>query len=58
MPRPQFSIRTLLWLTLAVACFFGGMAFEKERVRREWERNSMPPDAPFLSPNWPRTVVE
>lgn len=23
--RPQFSIRTLLWLTLVVAAFFGGL---------------------------------
>jgi hypothetical protein len=29
MPRPQFSIRTLLWLTLVVAAFFGGMAVQK-----------------------------
>ena len=34
MPRSQFSIRTLLWLTLVVAAFFGGMLFEKERQRR------------------------
>lgn len=26
MHRPQFSIRTLLWLILCVACFPGGMA--------------------------------
>lgn len=26
MPRPQFSIRTLIWLTLVVAAFLGGMA--------------------------------
>ena len=31
MPRPQFSIRTLLWLTLVVAAFLGGMLFEKQR---------------------------
>ena len=29
MPRPQFSIRTLLWLTLVVAAFLGGMAVQK-----------------------------
>jgi hypothetical protein len=34
MPRPQFSIRTLLWLTLVVAAFLGGIGFEKERQRR------------------------
>jgi hypothetical protein len=37
MPRPQFSIRTLLWLTLVVTAFFAGMLFEKERRRREDE---------------------
>lgn len=35
MPRPQFSIRTLLWLTLVVAAFLGGIGFERERRRRE-----------------------
>jgi non-ribosomal peptide synthetase component F len=34
MPRPQFSIRTLLWLTLVVAAFFGGVLCEKERAKR------------------------
>jgi hypothetical protein len=24
MRRPQFSLKTLLWITLAVACFLGG----------------------------------
>lgn len=40
MPRPQFSVRTLLWLTLVVAAFLGGIAFEKERARREGEEFS------------------
>jgi len=35
MRRPQFSIRTLLWLTLVVAAFLGGILFERERKRRE-----------------------
>lgn len=26
MPRPQFTIKTLFWLTLCVAMFLGGMA--------------------------------
>lgn len=26
MPRPQFTIKSLFWLTLCVAMFFGGMA--------------------------------
>ena len=34
MHRPQFSIRTLLWLTLVVAAFLGGIGFEKELERR------------------------
>jgi len=34
MPRPQFSIRTLLWLALVVAAFLGGIMFEKDRFRR------------------------
>ena len=33
MPRPQFTLRALLVLILAVACFFGGVRFEKERRR-------------------------
>ena len=41
MPRPQFTIRTLLWLTLAAACFFGGMLFERELARR-----NQPPQQP------------
>jgi len=35
MPRPQFSIRTLLWLTLVVAAFLGGIGFEKATARRQ-----------------------
>jgi hypothetical protein len=30
MPRPQFTIRTLLWLTLVVAAFLGGMAVQRQ----------------------------
>lgn len=37
MPRPQFTFRALLVLLLAVACFFGGIRFERERRRREDE---------------------
>ena len=33
--RPQFSLKTMLVLLLAVACFFGGIHFERERRRRE-----------------------
>lgn len=35
MPRPQFSIRTLLWLTLVVATFLGGILFERARIEAE-----------------------
>jgi len=30
MPRPQFRLSTLLWITLAVACWFGGMKAGKQ----------------------------
>lgn len=36
--RPQFTIRALLVLMLAVGCFFGGIRFERERQRQEDER--------------------
>ena len=32
--RPQFTLRALLVLMLAVGCFFGGIRFERERRRR------------------------
>lgn len=35
--RPQFTLRAVLVLMLAVACFFGGIRFERERRRREAE---------------------
>lgn len=34
MARPQFTLRALLVLMLAVGCFFGGVRFERERRRR------------------------
>jgi hypothetical protein len=33
MPRPQFSLKTLLWLMVVVAAFFAGMRLEKSRQR-------------------------
>ena len=30
MPRPQFTLRALLVLMLAVGCFFGGMAVQRQ----------------------------
>ena len=44
MSRPPFSIRTLLWLTLVVAAFFGGALFERQRATRE-------PESPFYAPH-------
>ncbi len=35
MPRPQFSIRTLLWLTLVVATFLGGMLCDRAMIKRQ-----------------------
>jgi hypothetical protein len=32
--RPQFTIRALFVLVLAVACLFGGVRFERERRTR------------------------
>jgi hypothetical protein len=49
MLRPQFSIRTLLWLTLVVAAFLGGILFEKERYRRSDEYYEQP-RRPFRGP--------
>jgi hypothetical protein len=42
MPRPclQFRLSTLLWFTLAVACWLGGMRFQSYRQlmeTRRWE---------------------
>jgi hypothetical protein len=34
MPRPQFSLKTLLWLMAVVAAFYAGSRFERERQRR------------------------
>jgi hypothetical protein len=33
-PRFQFRLSTLLWITLAVACWFGGMRFGQWREIR------------------------
>jgi len=41
--RFQFSLRALLVLMLAVACFFGGIRFERERRRREDEKSAVLP---------------
>jgi hypothetical protein len=47
-PRLQFRLSTLLWITLAVACFFGGMRVERWRVEREAEAAHLPiPQLPW-----------
>ena len=40
MPRAQFSIRTLLWITLVVAAFFTGVVGGNRRATSviNWER--------------------
>jgi len=35
--RPQFRLSTLLWITLAVACWFGGVKIGDWRERRAAE---------------------
>jgi hypothetical protein len=40
MRRPSFQFRlsTLLWITLAVACWFGGVAWNESKVAKEREQ--------------------
>jgi hypothetical protein len=38
MLRPQFRLSTLLWITLAVACFFGGRVVERQITWRDYWR--------------------
>ncbi len=41
MPRPHFTTRMLLWLTLVVAALLGGMAVQKVRdMPNGWGRES------------------
>jgi hypothetical protein len=35
MPRPQFALKTLLWLMAVVAAFCAGERLGRERQRRE-----------------------
>jgi hypothetical protein len=37
-PRLQFRLSTLLWITLAVACWFGGMGWQRRitKPREPW----------------------
>lgn len=39
MPRPQVTLKTLLWLTALVAAFFAGRAWKEReftKERRDW----------------------
>lgn len=36
MARPQFSLKTLHWLMVCVACFFGGIRFQREIERHRY----------------------
>lgn len=38
MPRPQFTLRALLVLMLAVGCFFGGLRYGERRERDQRTR--------------------
>jgi hypothetical protein len=40
MRRPQFSLKTLLWLMAVVAALFAGMTIEHQRHVREREQLS------------------
>jgi hypothetical protein len=59
MSRPRFRLSTLLWLTLAVACWFGGMTFGRWRAERPDGMHGMggtgdlAPDAPIFGPDYP-----
>jgi len=52
MPRLQFSIRSLLWLTLVAAAYFGGMATQKWLTEQESQEIIcvMPPEDAFPTP--------
>ena len=38
MRRPQFSIRTMLWLTALVAAFFAGWEGHRQKEERAYQR--------------------
>ena len=47
MPRPQFTLKTMLWLMVCVACFFAGMDIGHQRAAE---------DAKFQALLWLRKV--
>jgi len=50
MPRLQFRLSTLLWITLAVACWFGGVRFE--RWRAETAEQEEPTPTSIMGGGW------
>jgi hypothetical protein len=36
MPRPQFSLKTLLWLMVCVGCFFAGKEWQRQYDEHWW----------------------
>jgi hypothetical protein len=50
-PRPQFRLSSLLWLTLAVACFFGGMMVKRWRRAHHRSAGDDLSDTVFLLEN-------
>ncbi|HWB11458.1 MAG TPA: hypothetical protein VG826_19665 [Pirellulales bacterium] len=58
MPRPQFTIRALLVLLLAIACFFGGIRFEREWQRRADEKAALASKAVRQMLQGRRTVIK
>lgn len=49
MPRPQFSLKTMLWLMVVVAAFCAGIRFEREwKARRS--RTASPAAKPIFGP--------
>jgi hypothetical protein len=43
MRRPQFSIKTMLWLMAVVAAFMGGMAMQRKFDEPVWRGSSVIP---------------
>ena len=44
MRRPQFTLKTLLWLMAVVAAFLGGRAYQKRIDEPFWIYKATPPD--------------
>jgi hypothetical protein len=51
MPGPQFALRALLILALEVACFFGGIRFE-----REWRRSAQDKEEQLIGVAVPKLI--